>query len=58
MFFLAQLYDQNGNVIAFYRPIRPVQYNIGMVHGELHFCRNAGAGVVVRVLAGVRTLGR
>ena len=48
MFFLVQLQDQNGNVIAFYRPIRPVRYNIGDVYGELHFCRNAGAGVVVR----------
>ncbi|GJE84663.1 hypothetical protein PsYK624_007390 [Phanerochaete sordida] len=41
------LQDQNGNVIAFYRPIRPVRYNIGDVYGELHFCRNAGAGVVM-----------
>ncbi len=43
-----QLQDQNGNVIAFYRPTRPQRYNIGEVHGELHFVRNAGAGVVVR----------
>lgn len=43
-----QLQDQNGNVIAFYRPVRPVRYNLGDVYGELHFCRSAGAGVVVR----------
>jgi len=41
------LQDQNGNVIAFYRPIRPVRYNLGDVYGELHFCRSAGAGVVM-----------
>ncbi|CDO74055.1 hypothetical protein BN946_scf185043.g105 [Trametes cinnabarina] len=41
------LQDQNDNVIAFYRPIRPQRYNIGDVHGELHFVRNAGAGVVM-----------
>ncbi|KIP12833.1 hypothetical protein PHLGIDRAFT_32708 [Phlebiopsis gigantea 11061_1 CR5-6] len=41
------LMDHLGNVIAFYRPIRPVRYNIGDVYGELHFCRNAGAGVVM-----------
>lgn len=43
-----QLQDHNGNVIAFYRPVRPVRYNLGDVYGELHFCRSAGAGVVVR----------
>ncbi|KAI9067562.1 hypothetical protein FKP32DRAFT_236807, partial [Trametes sanguinea] len=41
------LQDQNDNVIAFYRPIRPQRYNIGDVYGELHFVRNAGAGVVM-----------
>ncbi|KAI0334769.1 hypothetical protein GY45DRAFT_1242081 [Cubamyces sp. BRFM 1775] len=41
------LQDQNENVIAFYRPIRPQRYNIGEVYGELHFVRNAGAGVVM-----------
>ncbi len=35
-------------MIAFFRPTRPQRYNIGEVHGELHFVRNAGAGVVVR----------
>lgn len=45
---IVQLLDQNDNVIAFYRPTRPQRYNIGEVHGELHFVRNAGAGVVVR----------
>ncbi len=45
-----QLQDHNNNVIAFYRPTRVVRYNIGDVYGELHFCRNAGAGVVVRLL--------
>ena len=44
-----QLQDQNDVVIAFFRPTRPQRYNIGEVHGELHFVRNAGAGVVVRV---------
>ena len=44
-----QLQDQNDNVIAFFRPTRPQRYNIGEVHGELHFVRNAGAGVVVRI---------
>lgn len=43
-----QLQDHNDNVIAFFRPTRPQRYNIGEVHGELHFVRNAGAGVVVR----------
>ncbi|KAI0786370.1 hypothetical protein C8Q75DRAFT_721210 [Abortiporus biennis] len=41
------LQDRDNNVIAFYRPIRPVRYNLGDVYGELHFCRNAGAGVVM-----------
>jgi len=41
------LEDQNGNVIALYRPVRPVRYNLGDVHGELHFFRSAGAGVVM-----------
>ncbi|KAI0079658.1 hypothetical protein K474DRAFT_1639119 [Panus rudis PR-1116 ss-1] len=41
------LEDHNANVIAFYRPVRPVRYNLGDVYGELHFCRNAGAGVVM-----------
>jgi len=41
------LEDPNGNVIAFYRPIRPARYNIGDVYGELHFVRTAGAGVVM-----------
>ncbi|KAI0650014.1 hypothetical protein C8Q79DRAFT_899952 [Trametes meyenii] len=41
------LQDHNDNVIAFYRPTRPQRYNIGEVHGELHFVRNAGAGVVM-----------
>lgn len=41
------LLDQNNNTIAFYRPVRPVRYNIGDVYGELHFCRTAGAGVVM-----------
>ncbi|KAI0771861.1 hypothetical protein BD413DRAFT_47013 [Trametes elegans] len=45
---IVQLQDHNDNVIAFYRPIsRPQRYNIGEVHGELHFVRNAGAGVVM-----------
>lgn len=43
----SQLEDHNGNVIAFYRPVRPVRYNLGDVYGELHFCRTAGAGIVV-----------
>ncbi|TCD71303.1 hypothetical protein EIP91_011074 [Steccherinum ochraceum] len=41
------LEDHNDAVIAFYRPVRPVRYNLGDVYGELHFCRNAGAGVVM-----------
>ncbi|TFY69931.1 hypothetical protein EVJ58_g154 [Rhodofomes roseus] len=41
------LEDPNGNVIAFYRHIRPQRYNIGDVYCELHFVRNAGAGVVM-----------
>jgi len=41
------LEDPNGNVIAFYRNIRPQRYNIGDVYCELHFVRNAGAGVVM-----------
>ncbi|KAI0637801.1 hypothetical protein C8Q77DRAFT_390200 [Trametes polyzona] len=41
------LQDHNENVIAFYRPTRPQRYNIGEVYGELHFVRNAGAGVVM-----------
>ncbi|EIW61713.1 uncharacterized protein TRAVEDRAFT_143777 [Trametes versicolor FP-101664 SS1] len=42
-----ELLDQNENIIAFYRPTRPQRYNIGEVYGELHFVRNAGAGVVM-----------
>ncbi|OJT13307.1 hypothetical protein TRAPUB_10073 [Trametes pubescens] len=45
---IVQLWDQNENLLAFYRPTRPQRYNIGEVHGELHFVRNAGAGIVVR----------
>ncbi|KAK7695696.1 hypothetical protein QCA50_000332 [Cerrena zonata] len=41
------LEDHNSNVIAFYRPVRPVRYNLGDVYGELHFCRSAGAGIVM-----------
>ncbi|KAH9951768.1 hypothetical protein B0H21DRAFT_775920 [Amylocystis lapponica] len=41
------LQDHNDNVIAFYRPTRPTRYNIGDVYGELHFVRNAGAGIVM-----------
>ncbi|THH33733.1 hypothetical protein EUX98_g416 [Antrodiella citrinella] len=35
------LEDHNDAVIAFYRPVRPVRYNLGDVYGELHFCRSA-----------------
>lgn len=43
-----QLQDQNGEVIAFFRPTRQTRYQIGDVFGELHFIRSAGAGTVVR----------
>ncbi|EED84492.1 predicted protein [Postia placenta Mad-698-R] len=43
----SDIVDQNNNIIAFYRPIKPARYNIGDVYGELHFVRNAGAGVVM-----------
>jgi len=41
------LLDYNNATIAFYRPVLPVKYNLGDVYGELHFCRRAGAGVVM-----------
>jgi hypothetical protein len=42
------LYDENGEVIAFYRPIRPVRYSSppADVYGELHLIRTAGRGTV------------
>lgn len=40
------LQDGNGDVIAFFRPIKRTRYQIGDVYGELHFLRNAGAGTV------------
>ncbi|KAL0949614.1 hypothetical protein HGRIS_009660 [Hohenbuehelia grisea] len=40
------LQDPNDNIIAFYHPTRQTRYQIGDVFGELHFCRNAGAGTV------------
>jgi hypothetical protein len=43
---LVQLQDSNGDVIAFFRPIKRTRYEIGDVYGELHFLRN-GAGTVV-----------
>jgi hypothetical protein len=48
---LVQMQDGNGDVIAFFRPIERIRYQIGVgdVYGELHFLRNAGAGTVVRL---------
>jgi hypothetical protein len=46
---LTQLQDANGDVIAFFRPIKGIRFPIGDVYGELHFLRNAGAGTVVRL---------
>ncbi|KIM91019.1 hypothetical protein PILCRDRAFT_811532 [Piloderma croceum F 1598] len=43
-----QLMDPNGNVVAIYRPTRPTRYQIGDVHGELHFFPQSGACTVVR----------
>jgi len=40
------LQDSNGDVIAFFRPIKRTRYEIGDVYGELHFLRN-GAGTVM-----------
>ncbi|KAI0320251.1 hypothetical protein OF83DRAFT_619169 [Amylostereum chailletii] len=42
------LLDPNSNIIAFVRPTRPARYpGLGDVYSELHFVRNAGAGVVM-----------
>jgi len=41
------LQDSNGDVIAFFRPLKRTRYQIGDVYGELHFLRNAGAGTVM-----------
>jgi len=41
------LKDAQGIVIAFFRPTRATQYNIGTVFGELHFDRTAGTGTVM-----------
>ncbi|KAF8343707.1 hypothetical protein F5887DRAFT_852503, partial [Amanita rubescens] len=38
-----QLQDPNGDVIAFFRPIKRTHFQIGDVYGELHFLHNAGA---------------
>jgi hypothetical protein len=43
-----KLMDPNGNVVAIYRPTRPTRYQIGDVHGELHFFPQSGACTVVR----------
>jgi hypothetical protein len=43
-----KLVDPNGNVVAIYRPTRPTRYQIGDVHGELHFFPQSGACTVVR----------
>lgn len=45
----AQLYDDTGAIVAFYRPVAPVRYQSPPVevHGELHLFRTAGRGTVV-----------
>lgn len=43
-----QLQDFDGNIIAMFRPIFPVQkYYIGEVHGEIFLLNNAGRGMVL-----------
>lgn len=49
----SQLEDTAGYLVAFFRHTRPTRYQIGDVHGELHFIRNAGAGTIVSFLSGV-----
>lgn len=42
------LQDFDGNIIAMFRPIFPVQkYYIGEVHGEIFLLNNAGRGMVL-----------
>ncbi|EIN10355.1 hypothetical protein PUNSTDRAFT_99795 [Punctularia strigosozonata HHB-11173 SS5] len=41
------LQDPNDNIIAMVRSTRPTRYQMGDVYAELHFLRNAGAGVVM-----------
>ncbi|CAE6440798.1 unnamed protein product [Rhizoctonia solani] len=41
------LKDSRGNVIAFYRPTQVKKFNVGEVHGEMHFVTGAGAGTVL-----------
>jgi len=43
----ANLYDANGNMIAFWRPTRPRRSTVGDVYGELHFVESAGSGTVM-----------
>jgi len=41
------LQDPNGHVVAFFRPTRPTRYQIGDVHGELHFFPTAGSCTIM-----------
>jgi hypothetical protein len=42
-----QLMDSRNNVIAFYHPTPVRKFNVGDVHGEMHFLTSAGAGTVL-----------
>lgn len=50
---LFQLYNDNQQKVAFFRPVRPTRYQLGDVYGELHFCsgQNTGTPVSQPVLA-------
>lgn len=39
--------DSRNNVIAFYHPTPVRKFNVGDVHGEMHFLTSAGAGTVL-----------
>lgn len=41
------LMDSRNNVIAFYHPTPVRKFNVGDVHGEMHFLTSAGAGTVL-----------
>ncbi|KIY49548.1 hypothetical protein FISHEDRAFT_58416 [Fistulina hepatica ATCC 64428] len=41
------LQDSNNAIIAFFRPTKPIRYQLGDVYGELHFLRTAGMGTVM-----------
>jgi hypothetical protein len=48
--------DSRNNVIAFYHPTPVRKFNVGDVHGEMHFLTSAGAGTVLHPVSALQVL--